>query len=73
MAWHCAIEGPWWKRLRIRLFGLTAKEWAENLESLAEMQAKIRARAEQEDREFDEWWEREGKYEPMPPWTATSV
>lgn len=37
MPWHCAVEGPWWKRWRIRLFGLTKKEWAENMDRLAEM------------------------------------
>ena len=38
---HCVHEGPWWKRLRMKLFGLTAREAAENFAIHAEMQREI--------------------------------
>lgn len=61
--WHCSSEGPWWKRWRIRLFGLSARELAENWDEVRRMQAVAAAESAEEDRRFDEWWGREGRAE----------
>ena len=49
MTWHCRTEGPWYRRLRMALFGLTAKEHAENIEAFGEMQRRVREETELED------------------------
>jgi len=43
MTWHCYSEGPWWKRLRIWLFGLTTAEFAENLRELQKIKRELEA------------------------------
>jgi hypothetical protein len=40
LPWHCMSDGPWWKRWRIRLFGLTGRERAENMSSFAVLQGR---------------------------------
>ena len=55
MTWHSMHEGPILKRLRIRFFGLNPQEKRDNLESFADMQAKIRMEIAEEDRLFDEF------------------
>ncbi len=44
LPWHCRNEGTWWKRLRMEVFGLTAKEVAENYESFRIMRERAFAR-----------------------------
>lgn len=48
---HNIHEGPLLKRLRIRLFGLTAREQEENARELAQIRAEARRRQENEDLE----------------------
>ena len=61
MTWHCSTEGPWWKRWRIRLFGLTTAEFEENLAEIRKIRRDLIAEQIEEDREFEEWLEREKK------------
>lgn len=64
LPWHCRREGPWWKRLRMELFGLTAKEQAENYESWCIMrgrsEARMRAEEIEDERQLRERWRKEG-------------
>lgn len=58
MTMHNMHEGPWLKRLRIRCFGLTARERAENLATLARIRAEVAAEAARQDAEDEALLER---------------
>jgi hypothetical protein len=49
--WHCMSEGSWFKRWRIRFFGLTSKEKAENMATFAAMNRELIAEMAAEDAE----------------------
>lgn len=54
--WHCMSEGPWWKRLRIRYFGLTKSEITDNLTTASKIQMDIYRRIVAEEYEFNRQW-----------------
>lgn len=60
MPWHSMVEGPFWKRERIRWFGLTARESMENTRTLEVMRARAVLRQAQDDTEDDEKLEARG-------------
>lgn len=70
--WPTIYSGGFFTRLRRRLFGLNAAEMATRWRMVNEMQARIREDQEREDLEFDDWWEREGKWECW-PWNVADT
>ncbi len=67
---HNYQQGPLFKRLRIRLFGLTARERADNLAQAASITAAAILENAEEDRLLDEFADRHPELmaEPFSVW-----
>lgn len=72
--WPSIYSGPWYTRLRRYFFGLNPEEIAVRGAMYDRLLEAIRKQQEEGNRKHDEWWEREGKYLPVPPsWTTRSM